>query len=259
MGSLVFGCGLVGVASLIGLFGISWLLARWAVQPVEKAWQQQKQFVADASHELKTPLTVITTNAELLLQSDGDAGDKQRFSGNILAMARQMRRLVEGLLELARGDNGGQNMPMELLDLTALVEESCLIFEPVAFENGLGLETGLSPAVQVKGSAGHLRQVVEVLLDNAVKYAQGPGTIQVALSAQAGFCRLMVANPGLEIGKEELEKIFHRFYRGDQARSGDSFGLGLAIAQSIVAAHRGKIWAESSGGTNRFFVQLPRE
>lgn len=259
MKSLVLGCAMVGLASLVGLFGISWLLARWAVRPVERAWQQQKQFVADASHELKTPLTVITTNAELLLQPEGDAGDRQRFSANILTMARQMRRLVEGLLELARGDNAGGNMPMAPLDLTALVEESCLIFEPLAFENGLGLETGLTPAVQVTGSIGHLRQVIEVLLDNAVKYAAAPGTIRVALSAQSGFCRLMVANPGPQIPKEELEKIFHRFYRGDQARTGGSFGLGLSIARSIVEAHRGRIWAESGEGVNRFFVQLPRQ
>ncbi len=256
MQSLLLGCGLVGLASLVGLLGISWLLARWAVRPVERAWQQQRQFVADASHELKTPLTVITTNAELLLQPEGNMGDRDRFSANILTMARQMRRLVEGLLELARGDNAGLNMAMEPLDLTALVEESCLIFEPVAFESGLALETGLSPAVGVTGSSQHLRQVVEVLLDNAVKYAAAPGTIRVALSAQTGFCRLMVANPGPEIPGEELEKIFHRFYRGDRARTGNSFGLGLSIARSVVEAHGGKIWAESSGGINSFFVQL---
>ncbi len=257
--SLALGCGLVGLCSLVGLFAISWLLAKWAVRPVEKAWQQQKQFVADASHELKTPLTVITTNAELLLQPEGEPADRQRCSGNILAMARQMRRLVEGLLELARGDNGGLNMPRETVELTALVSESCLVFEPVAFENGLNIQTGLAASVQVTGSAQHLRQVAEILLDNAVKYAAAPGTIRVGLSVQGSSCRLAVENPGPEIPPEELEKIFHRFYRGDKARTGGSFGLGLSIAQSIVQAHGGKIWAESGGGTNRFFVQLPRE
>lgn len=258
MKSLFLGCLGVGAASLLLFFGISLLLARWAVRPVEKAWRQQKQFVADASHELKTPLTVITTNAELLLQPERDEAEKRQFSGNILAVSRQMRGLVEGMLELARGDNAATKMNYEEVDLSALVEDSCLVFEPVAYEQGLALETGLVKGLTLRGSRDHLRQVVEILLDNAVKYSTAPGTIRVSLESGGNACRLTVANPGPEIPREEREKIFHRFYRGDKARTGSSFGLGLPIALTIVNAHKGKIWVESAGGVNRFLVQLPK-
>ena len=137
--SLVRTCLLIGSLSFLAFLGLSLLLARWAVRPVERAWQQQRQFVADASHELKTPLAVITTNAELL-QGTQEAGP----ASHILSTARQMRQLVEGLLELARADGGASETPMARVDWSALVEEALLPFEPVFFERGLTLTPGSS-------------------------------------------------------------------------------------------------------------------
>ncbi|MCI8439077.1 MAG: HAMP domain-containing histidine kinase [Oscillospiraceae bacterium] len=252
MENLLRNCLLIGCASFLAFLLISLLLARWAVKPVDTAWRQQRQFVADASHELKTPLTVILTNAELLQ----DAGPS-RFADNILVMARQMRGLVEGLLDLARVDNGEK--AFQPVDLSRLVADALLPFEPVFFERRLELSSSVAEDITVQGSPGHLRQVVEILLDNAQKYADAQGTVAVRLERSGGkACLLSVANPGPAISREDLANIFKRFYRVDEARRRDgSCGLGLAIAEGIVASHRGKIWAESGNGVNTFFVRLP--
>ena len=252
--SLVRTCALIGALSFAAFLGLSLLLARWAVRPVERAWAQQRQFVADASHELKTPLAVITTNAELL-QGGADAGP----AGHILATARQMRQLVEGLLELARADGGAAEAPMAPVDWSALVEEAVLPFEPVFFERGLTLTSQIQPGLAVWGRGEQLRQVVDILLDNARKYADPPSAVYLHLNrAGRGRCLLMVENRAQTLSPQELEDIFKRFYRTDRARSRDgSFGLGLAIARQIAAAHRGRIWAESREGRVRFYVELP--
>ena len=256
--SLVRNCLIIGVASLVVFFFLSMLLARWAVKPVEEAWTRQKQFVSDASHELKTPLTVIMTNAELLQGPEYDAGAKGRFAQNILTMSRQMRGLVESLLELARVDNGAVEAAAEELDLGRLCEEAVLPLEPLCFEKGLRIRSALAPGVRVRGNALYLRQVVEILLDNAQKYAHAPSEISLTLTQSGRSCRLRVTNLGDAISEKDLARLFERFYRADSSRSRDgSYGLGLSIAQKIVESHHGKIWAESAEGKNSFFVTLP--
>lgn len=251
---------LIGLGSLIVFLVISIFLARWAVKPVEKAWQQQRQFISDASHELKTPLTVIMSNAELLQSTSFDPEEREQFAQNILTMSQRMRGLVEGMLELSRADNAQTKNAYERLDYSKLVSDALLPFEPVLYERGLLLESTVAPGIIVTGSARHLQQVVGVLLDNAAKYAQ-PGVVKVALQRRGrNQCLLTVSNPGKPIAREDLERIFYRFYRADQARTGTgSYGLGLSIARSIVQDHRGKIWAESNETGNCFFVQLACE
>ena len=246
---------LTAVAALAAFTFISILLARWAVNPVDKAWQQQKQFISDASHELKTPLTVIMSNAELL-QDDGC--DRGVCADNILASSQQMRHLVEGMLELARADNGQIQTHFENMDLSKTVSDSILPFEPMFFESGLRLESVIEPGILVHGSQQHLHQLTDILLDNAQKYST-PGIVDVKLSRQGkNQCLLTVSNPGTPIPQGELESIFQRFYRSDTARtSSGSFGLGLSIAQRIVQEHGGNIWAESNPSGNRFSVLLP--
>ena len=256
--SLIRTSALVGILSFLVFLGISFLLARWAVRPVERAWEQQRQFVADASHELKTPLTVITTNAELLKAPDCSETERERFAGSILTMSGQMRGLVEGLLELARVDNGTAKMAFRNLDLSALVSDALLPFEPVFFEKGLTLESEIAEGISVSGSESHLKQIVDILLDNAQKYASEGAHVTVTLKrTDKSHCLLTVANEGTPIAPADLKKIFQRFYRVDKARSmNHSYGLGLSIAQSIAEQHGGKIWAESENGVNSFFVRL---
>lgn len=258
MRNLVYSCIFIGIVSFVLFLLISLALAGWAVKPVDQAWQQQKQFVADASHELKTPLTVIMTNAELLQNPEYDQSDRDRLSGSILTMSQQMRGLVESLLELARVDNGAVKTKFASLDYSELVQNSVLPFEPLYFEKGLILETGVEAGISLKGSESHLRQVLDILLDNAMKYTTPGGTVRVAMRRQGSHALLSVAGPGEAIRAEDLKNIFKRFYRIDKARSRDgSYGLGLSIAQSIISEHRGKIWAESREGINTFLVQLP--
>lgn len=244
---------------LLAFFGLAVLLARSAVRPVEEAWRQQKQFVADASHELKTPLTVIMTNAELLESPDYPPEAKTQFSSNILTISHQMRGLVESLLNLARIDQGQKSAAHTPVDLSKLVSDATLPFEALFFEQELTLETDIAPDLTVPGDEAQLRQVVEILLDNAQKYAEAPGTVRVTLARQGHHVRLCVADTGAPLSPEDCKNIFKRFYRLDDARSRDgSFGLGLSIAQSIVNTHHGRIWCESANGLNSFFVELPQ-
>ncbi len=258
--SLVEGSLLIGFISLLAFLGISILLARWAVKPVQQAWEQQRQFVSDTSHELKTPLTVIMSNAELLQGTDCDGESRMRFSQNILAMTRQMRGLVEAMLELARADDGYTKSVYERLNLSRLVGDALLPFEPLMFENGLTLESRIQPDIMLTGCQQHLKQLMDILLDNAAKYS-APGIVMVTLEHRGrGRCLLTVSNPGKPIANTELEKIFGRFYRLDDARSSSgSFGLGLSIARNIAREHQGKIWAQSNETGNCFCVQLPCE
>lgn len=257
MRALALTCLAIGAASFALLLGVSFLLARWAVKPVERAWQEQRQFVADASHELKTPLTVILTNAELLQQQPN--GD--RFVNSIHAMAVQMRGLVESLLELARVDNGAVKASFSDLDLGETVRDAILPFEAVFFEGEKRLTSHITPGIMVRGSAHHLQQVVEILLDNANKYAFADTEVEIALQKSGTReCMLCVTSRGEKIDPQDLRNIFKRFYRVDKVRTmSSSYGLGLSIAQSIVRDHGGKIWAESTDGKNSFFVRLPKK
>lgn len=258
LNNLLRNCIFIGIACFLAFLCISFLLARWAVQPVENAWQQQRQFIADASHELKTPLTVIMTNAELLQNTDYDERNRSAFSASILVMSKQMRDLVEQMLELARADNLQSDKVFSSFDFSQLVLDATLPFEPVFFEKGLTLHTNITNNILINGNPSELRQVLDILLDNAQKYSREKGSTFVTLQKRGkGHCLLEIADEGEAISAKDLNNLFKRFYRADQARSqSGSFGLGLSIAESIVKRHKGKIWAESKNGINTFFVEL---
>ena len=256
--SMVYSCVFIFVAAMLVFLGISILLSRWAIKPVAVAWDQQRQFVADASHELKTPLAVIMANAELMQNEETPEEDKKKFSQNILSTTYQMRSLVENMLEMARVDNGTVKMNFVPLDMSELISNAVLSFQLLYEEKGMGLRCAISEGISICGSEQHLYQVMDVLLDNALKYATPNGMVSVDLATTGRNCVLSVASPGEPIPKEDLKNIFKRFYRGDTARAmNGSYGLGLSIAESIVEAHKGKIWAESKYGYNIFYVQIP--
>ncbi len=251
----------IGFFSFLIFLGISIFLARWAVKPVAKAWQQQKQFIADASHELKTPLTVIMTNTELLQSTDYSETERNNFLQSIFLMSQQMKQLVEKMLILAKSDNQQAALPMRAINLSKLTLDSAISFEGIFVENGLVLESFVEPDIIVHGNKEGLQQVIDILLDNAQKYSFANGETHIKLySIDKNRCYLKVSNPGISIPQEELNNIFQRFYRMDKARSRDgSFGLGLSIAENIITQHRGKIWAESQNGINTFFVELHKK
>lgn len=256
--NLFYTCLLIFFIAISIFLGLSILLSHWVIKPVAAAWDQQRQFVADASHELKTPLSVIMANAELLQGDTVPPEDQLRFSDNILTMTYQMRSLVDSLLEMARVDNNASRMQFAALDLSQLVQDAVLSVQLLYEEKCLGLQCTVAEDIYIRGSEQHLYQVLDVLLDNALKYSTPNGLVQVRLCKSGKNCLLCVTNPGNSLSKEDLRNIFKRFYRGDQARAvNGSYGLGLSIADSIVSLHKGKIWATSEGGQNCFHVQFP--
>ena len=248
---------LIFCTAILVFFGISILLSRWVIRPVEKAWEQQRQFVADASHELKTPLSVIMTNAELGANDDVTQEERKQFSNNILSTTYQMRSLVENMLEMARVDNGFAGVQFSVLDFSQLVEDAVLSFRLLYEDAGIRLEQHIEKGIFLKGSEQHLYQVMDVLLDNGLKYSTPGGKVDVELHRNGGNCVLTVASPGEALSQEELKNIFKRFYRVDKARTmNGSYGLGLPIAQGIIEKHGGSIRVESGENTNRFVIHL---
>ena len=248
---------LIALMALLVLLAAAVVLSRWATAPVERAWRQQRQFLSDASHELKTPLTVILSNAALL--EAAPLSDKPaRWVDNIHSEAQRMRSLVEQMLTLARADNAVQTAVLSRLCLSTAAEDCVLAFEPVAFEAGKALESHIAEDVEVLGDGDKLRQVVSVLLDNAIKYGAPAGTITLTLQKTDRHARLTVSNPGDPIPPEQLRRLFERFYRTDASRGEQSgFGLGLPIAAAIAAEHKGTLKAESDAASTRFILTLP--
>jgi len=259
LGSMVQGIIGIGLTAFLVFLGLSVLLARLTVRPVEKAWNQQKQFIADASHELKTPLTVIMTDSELLSAPDCTDAERKELSGSITSMSVQMRGLIESMLELARIDSGAVNKTVCRLNYSDTLSESAMLFEPLFFENGMSFSYDIAPDIMLEGNAAELKQLTEIFLDNASKYASpGAEVILTLKKLSAKKCVMCVSNTGEPISEEELNNLFKRFYRADKARTGcGSYGLGLSIAESIVGKHHGKIHAESKNGFNSFIAELP--
>ena len=256
MRSLLLRSSLVALAALAVLAGLSYCLAGLVVGPVKRAWQEQKQFVSDASHELKTPLTVILSSSELAAEEQDVQRTKQYVEG-IHAESLRMKALVEDMLTLARTESGTRP-ETEAVDLSDTVLESVLAFEPVAFESGRELVYDIQPELTVMGSGVQLRRLTDILLDNAVKYAAEGTPIRLLLRQEGRCAALRVENRGETIPAEKLRHIFDRFYRADESRSGgEGFGLGLAIAQSIAQSHGGSIGCASEEGVTRFIVTLP--
>ena len=256
MRSLLLRSGLVALAALAVLAGLSYCLAGLVVGPVKRAWQEQKQFVSDASHELKTPLTVILSSSELAAEEQDVQRTKQYVEG-IHAESLRMKALVEDMLTLARTESGTRP-ETEAVDLSDTVLESVLAFEPVAFESGRELVYDIQPELTVMGSGVQLRRLTDILLDNAVKYAAEGTPVRLLLRQEGRCAALRVENRGETIPAEKLRHIFDRFYRADESRSGgEGFGLGLAIAQSIAQSHDGSIGCASEEGVTRFIVTLP--
>ena len=250
--------GLFAAGTWLALLLLVWLLSGWAVKPMAQAWDMQRQFVADASHDLKTPLTVILSNSELLKQQSAeDTPELDRIE----AAGRRMKDLVQKMLTLARMEDDPNRGAWESMDLSDMVMEGALAFEATAFEKGLTIDENVESGLVVKGNRAQVQSVLECLLDNACKYADPGSSVTVSLQKAGKRAKLTVHNTGSYIPPADLPHVFERFYRADKSRTeGDSSGLGLAIVESVVEAMGGTVAAESSenGGT-AFTALLPRE
>ncbi|MDR2671709.1 MAG: hypothetical protein LBC35_00080 [Coriobacteriales bacterium] len=243
---------LIWAVAMLVLFAISLYLSKLALRPVEQAWAQQQRFVANASHELKTPLTVILANNNLMLaHPEKPTSEQAQWLESTQEEASRMDMMLRDLLLLAQLDEGAraQNVPAHV-DLSALVEHALLQFDAVFFERQIPLKSHLEPAVTVVGIAEHLTRLVTILLDNASKYSIQGGTVTVTLrrsTRSKSAAILEVSNESEQIPPKQLQRLFERFYRGDITHSDtvEGSGLGLSLARAIVAEHRGTIQAQS--------------
>ena len=242
-----------GGSSLILLFFLSRYLAKRIVAPLEESYKRQKQFVSDAGHELKTPIAVVNANLELLSRQIGE----NQWLSNIQYENERMSALITQFLELAKTES---TVPaMDNVDLSRLVYGEVLPFETVAYEQGLTLNSQLEEAVFVNGNSLQLKQLVSILIDNALRHNEGGSEIMVLLKKERGHGILSVINSGKSIPEEQKSQLFERFYRADSARTdeGGHYGLGLAIAKNIAAAHKGTIQVRCYDGKVEFFVKIP--
>ena len=241
-----------GGISVIAVFAASIFLAKRIVAPLEESFQKQKQFISDAGHELKTPVSVVSANAELLSREIGE----NQWLANIQYENERMGSLVKQLLDLAKTENVAPQT--EQLDFSRIVSGELLPFESVAFEQGLKLLSDITDGISVDGDSGRLKQLVSILIDNAIRHSEKGKEVKVILKSEHSYAKLSVINDGKEIPAEQQKQIFERFYRIDSARSDDGhFGLGLAIAKAIAESHKGKIGLSCYNGKIEFSVLIP--
>ena len=243
---------IVGVAAIALLFFISLFLSSRIIRPLEENDRQQKQFISDASHELKTPIAVISTNAEMLRRELGE----NEWLSNIQYENERMGGLVRQLLELSRAENA--ETVMEPLDFSRIAAGEALAFESLAFDQGKTIQSDIESGIHITGNRTQLTQLVSVLLDNAIRHSTG-SEINVALKQQGHTAVLRVVNDGDEIPPEKAEHLFDRFYRVDEVRNseGQHYGLGLSIAKAVTEKHGGSIGVSCHDGKVCFTAALP--
>ena len=243
---------IIGGAAIIVLFFISLLLSKQIIRPLEENDRKQKQFISDASHELKTPVSVISANAELLSRELGE----NRWLSNIQYGNERMGGLVMQLLDLSRAEN--IETPTASVDFSRVVMGEALAFESLAFEKGKVIRSDIEEGISLSGNQTQLAQLVSVLLDNAVRHSTGP-EIQCSLKRHAHTAVLSVINEAEEISPEKQAHLFDRFYRVDETRNSESghYGLGLSIAKAVAEKHGGSISVYCVDGKIRFTVSLP--
>lgn len=263
----------VGVAALLIFLLINLFFSRWALRPVAASIKQQQQFTADASHELKTPLTVILANMSILeSQPESTVDEQMQWIESTQTEAMRMQLLVNEMLKLARPNEDKQAKVQEnpnlkeSVDFSDLVEGEVLQFESVAFERGIEMESAIEQGIHVTGDPERLGRMVSTLIDNACKYTSEDGSVDVSLeisslgASKAKTVALKVRNDGVPISDEDLPHLFDRFYRADKARTSGKggYGLGLAIGREIAREHKGDITVTSTEREGTVFtVTLP--
>ncbi len=242
-----------GLISIGVIFVISYFLSIRIVKPLEENYEKQKQFISDAGHELKTPISVISANAEILERECGD----NVWLSNILYENERMGLLIKQLLELSRTEDAVPTK--EPLNLSRIVLGEALPFESVAFEKNHELIYDVDDEIYVSGNIAQMKQLTAILLDNAISHSVPEKEIVLSLKEKRKHACLSVVNYGQEITKEQKTEIFERFYRLDKVRnsSDNHYGLGLPIAKAIVSAHKGKIDVHCYEGKVEFAVVIP--
>lgn len=243
---------IIGIISIIFFAIAAYFLSKKSIEPIKIAFDRQKQFVSDASHELKTPLTVISTNADVL---EGEIGEN-RWLSYIKSQTDRMSVLVNDLLNLTRLDSNSSQFLMTEFDLSKAIENTALPFECQAFDQNKKFIIDVDKGITITGSEQHIKQMAAIFIDNALKYSNDGGTVKVMLKKQGEKKIFSVYNTGQGVKEEDKFKIFERFYRSDESRNRATggYGLGLAIAKSIIDKHKFKINVLNQEGKSICFV-----
>lgn len=261
--NLIYTFLLVGSIMFIFIFLISRYFANKAIEPIQESFEKQKQFISDASHELKTPLSVIHTNVDVLLSNPEETIESQsKWLHYIQWETQRMSKLTKDLLYLTQMDYSEVKMIYSDCNVSQIVEKVLLTMEAVIFEKNIEFEDKIDTPLFTYGNPQQLSQVVMILLDNAVKYTNSLGKISVLLKGSHNTITFKITNTGDGIPEESLDRIFHRFYRRDKSRwrKEGGYGLGLAIAKAIIEQHGGKIFAKSVQQVSTTFqFELPRK
>lgn len=230
------------------------LLSRRAIDPVVRSAEQQKQFITDASHELKTPITVISTSLRVLEMETG----KQKWIDKAQAQTEKLTALVNSLVTLSRMDEGVSPLKMEPFAISDAVADTAESFRDFAGSKDHALVLHIAPGITYKGDEYAVRQLVSILLDNAVKYAAEGSAITLTLEKARRGVTLRCRNGSEPIPEETLARLFDRFYRADPSRNASTggFGIGLSIARGIAEAHKGSIKARMDGNEIEFAAEL---
>ncbi len=238
---------LAALVSLLLFLYISKRLADIAIAPVEQAWEQQKQFLADASHDLKTPLTVILANNNILSShKDETVGSQMKWVESTNEEAGRMSDLINKMLELAKNESTKEELRFGRVDLSETVENAILQFEVVAFEKNITIESGIQPGIVVKTHRATVSKILEILFDNAIKYSNENEKIAVTLYQSSKKVYFSINNKGEYIKEDELPHIFERFYRTNKEREVGGHGLGLSLAKKKCDMLGAKIEVESN-------------
>ena len=245
----------IAAGALFLLFLLSRRLANLVMKPTEDAWDNQKRFIADASHDLKTPLTVIMANNDILLSHPEKTVDEQiKWVESTKSEGEYMSSMINKMLELAKSEDLISKLELNDVCISELTEKAVLQFEPVAFESEIMIDSQIEGNITIKSNSEEYYRLVQILIDNAVKYSKAGQSVFVSLTNGKKDCTLSVKNHGDVIEPEKLEHIFDRFYRVDDARSKGSFGLGLSIAKNVANALGGEISAQSDAENGTVFT-----
>lgn len=259
--NLIYTFLVVALIMLIVIYFISRFFANRSIHPIKEAFDKQKQFIADASHELKTPLAVINTNVDVLLSNNEDSIKNQsKWLYYIKSEVERMSTLTNSLLYLTQINYSDKKMIFTNFNLSEAIENVILTMEAVIFENNIFLNYNIEPNLIIHGNIEQIKQVAIILLDNALKYTNSKGKVDVSLKRLHNNIILTVTNTGEGIPEEHINKIFDRFYRIDKSRARKSggYGLGLSIAKAIIDEHNGRIFADSILNVRTTFtVELP--
>ena len=251
---------ILGGIALVFAAAIGYVLSGGAMKPVREAYEKQRQFAADASHELRTPLAVVLASADLL-RSDPSISSPflKQVVEDVRDEVKKMTKLVGDLLTVARSDAKANQLKPVRMDLISAAQQTVRIMRPFAEKKDIVIAEELPSRAEIYADEQKIRQLILILVDNAVKYTPEHGNISIRIQEEKGSVELSVSDTGIGIAPEHIERIFDRFYRVDKARSRrmGGNGLGLAIAREIAEAHGGHITAESEVGKGTTFrVQL---